>query len=234
MANSTAGLAMRGARDGFPGWVEQQTTRGGKVKRASLERPQALAKAQGYLAGAETAGQIAGRCLALIAMAVLADEECVARSNRSGHSLYRYRTSHYEHGSPAGLAWARSVVALVEEICVEQLPAAATERLRERRDREQLEQDRIDAEARAAETAHARLAEQLATLTPTEREKAITRYQHEHPAGDIQLEQLQARHEELNAAQTSPSAAHNAAAPTDADVDQATDDADAEAVAQAA
>ena len=227
------GLAMRGARYGFPGWVEQETTRGGKAKRGYLERPQALAKAQEYLAGAQSAGQIAGRCLALIAMAVLADEECVARSNRSGHSLYRYRTSNYEHGSPTGLAWARSVVSLVEEICVEQLPAAATQRLRERRDREQLEQDRIDAEAHAADTAHAQLAEQLATLTTTEREEAITRYQHEHPTGDIQLEQLQARHEELNAAQTSPSGTNDAAAPTDADVDRATDDADTEAFVQA-
>jgi hypothetical protein len=40
------GLAMRGARYGFPGWVAQETKRAGKAKRIYLERPQAVAKAR--------------------------------------------------------------------------------------------------------------------------------------------------------------------------------------------
>ena len=193
------GLVMRGARYGFPGWVVDETARGGKAKRVYLERAQALAKAREYLAGGVSAGQVAGRCLALIAMAVLADEECVARSNRSGHDLYRYRASQYDHGSPSGVEWARSVVGLVEEICVEQLPAAVTERLRERRDREALEREQIEAQARAAEAAYTDVAAQLATLSPQQRETVITTFEQEHPAGDMWLEPLQTQHEELSA-----------------------------------
>lgn len=193
------GLVMRGARYGFPGWVVDETARGGKAKRRYLERAQALTKAREYLAGGVSAGQVAGRCLALIAMAVLADEECVARSNRSGHDLYRYRASQYDHGSPSGVEWARSVVGLVEEICVEQLPAAVTERLRERRDREALEREQIEAQARAAEAAYTDVAAQLATLSPQQRETVITTFEQEHPAGDMWLERLQTQHEELSA-----------------------------------
>jgi ParB/RepB/Spo0J family partition protein len=227
------GIAMRGARYGFPGWVAQQASKGGKVKRAYLERPQALAKAHEYLAGAHSPGQIAGRCLALIAMAVLADDECVARSNRSGHSLYRYRTNHYDHGTPTGLEWARNVVSLVEEICVEQLPAAATERLRERRDRERAEGAQADAESQAAEAAYHDLVKQFETLGAEEREAAIAAYEHEHPAGDFLLEQLQTHHEELNAAHASPSATYDAAVPIDTDVDAGAHDDEAEAFARA-
>ena len=54
------GIAMRGARYGFPGWVAQETTKGGKVKRVYLERPQALAKAHEYLAGAQRPGRFSG------------------------------------------------------------------------------------------------------------------------------------------------------------------------------
>jgi ParB/RepB/Spo0J family partition protein len=228
------GLVMRGARYGFPGWVEQETTKAGKVKRVYLERPHALAKAHEYLAGAQRPGDIAGRCLALIAMAVLADEECVARSNRSAHSLYRCRTSHYDHGSPTGLAWARNVISLVEEICVEQLPAAATERLRERLDREQAERAQTDAGSQAAQAAYHDLIKQFETLGAEEREAAIGAYEHEHPAGNFLLEQLQMHHEQLNAVHASPSGTYGAVGPTDGDVDEAPDDAEAEGVEQAA
>ena len=195
------GLAMRGARYGFPDWVTTETTKSGKPKRVYLERPAALTKARAYLAGAHRPGEIAGRCLALIAMAALADEECVARSNRSGHNLYRYRTTHYSHdiGSPSGLQWTPSVVSLVEEICLEQLPTAATERLRARREREQADCAQADADDHAAHAAYTKLMAQLDTLTPDEREAAIARFDLEHPAGDFLGEQLQARHEELAA-----------------------------------
>ena len=193
------GFAMRGARYGFPDWVTLETTKSAKTKRVYLERPAALAKAQGYLAGAQRPGEIAGRCLALIAMAVLADEECVARSNRSGHDLYRYRTNPYHDvGSPSGLEWARTVVGLVEEICLEQLPAAVTERLRDRRDREQGDREQADAEDRSARVAYTELVGQFDTLNADQREVAIARYEQDHPAGDLLAEQLQTHHEELS------------------------------------
>ena len=189
---------MRGARYGFPDWITVETTKSGKTKRVYLERPAALAKARDYLKGAQRPSEIAGRCLALIAMAVLADEECVARSNRSGHDLYRYRATHYSDvGSPSGLEWARNVAGLVEEICLEQLPPAATERLRERREHEQEELAQADAEDRAAHAAYTQLAGQLETLSADEREAAIVRFEHDHPAGDSPAEQLHARHQQL-------------------------------------
>jgi ParB/RepB/Spo0J family partition protein len=202
------GIAMRGARYGFPDWVTLETTKSAKTKRTYLERPQAGAKARDYLAGARRPGEITGRCLALIAMAVLADENCVARSNRSGHDLYRYRTSpyHYDSGSSSGLAWARDVVDLVEEICLEQLPQAVTEPLRDRRERDQAERAQADTEDRAAHTAYDELAPRLADLDPGAREAAITAYAEQHPAGDFLLEQLQTRHDELVELETGPTA----------------------------
>ena len=98
-----------------------------------------------------------------------------------------------------GSQWARSVVGLVEEICLEQLPAAATERLRERREREQAERAQADAEDRAAQAAYTQLVGQFDTLGADQREAAIARYEQDHPAGDFLAEQLQTRHEELSA-----------------------------------
>ena len=63
-------LAARGARYGFPGWPVEETTAGGKAKTTYLERYQAHAKAREYLEGAKAPGEIAGRCLALVVMAV--------------------------------------------------------------------------------------------------------------------------------------------------------------------
>ena len=94
-----------------------------------------------------------------------------------------------------GLAWARNVVALVEEICVEQLPAAATERLRERRDREQAERAQADANQRPRR----RLPRPRPhfEISPDAARGRDRRLRTEHPAGDFLLEQLQTRHDEL-------------------------------------
>ncbi len=120
--------------------------------------------------------------------------------NRSGHDLYRYRTNPYHTSARrAGLQWARNVVGFVEEICLEQLPAAATERLRDRREREQDDREQADMEDRAAQAAYTQLVGQFDTLGADQREAAIARYQQDHPAGDSLAEQLQARHEELSA-----------------------------------
>jgi ParB/RepB/Spo0J family partition protein len=81
-------LAMRGARYGFPGWVEQTQTRGGKAKTVYIERrADAGAKAREYLSVAKTAQDLAGRLLALMAMARYADEAAVAQSAQSYYHL---------------------------------------------------------------------------------------------------------------------------------------------------
>jgi ParB/RepB/Spo0J family partition protein len=106
-------VAMRGARYGLPGWVEEATQRNGKTKYVYVDqRSEAERKAAEYLAGARTAGEIAGRQIALIAMAVYADQQAVAASNRSWH--------HVTLKGP----WAHEVDGLLDELVTEKLPEA--------------------------------------------------------------------------------------------------------------
>lgn len=135
-------LAARGARYGFPGWPVQET-KGAKTKTVYLERWDAAAKAHEYLQGARDAGEIAGRCLALVVMAMLADETCLARSNRSMVSLNDYQPSAYEvpGTKPTGLPWRRQVVEFVEDLALERLPEHLTQALRKRREQLRGEQE---------------------------------------------------------------------------------------------
>lgn len=73
-------IAMRGARYGFPGWITTEETKRGSKRRYIEQRGDAKVKAAEYLAGAKTAGELAGRTLALLLMAVYADENAVANS----------------------------------------------------------------------------------------------------------------------------------------------------------
>jgi ParB/RepB/Spo0J family partition protein len=141
-------IAMRGARYGFPGWVTQDTKRG--TKRVYIDqRAAAKAKAVEYLAGAKTAGELAGRTIALLAMAIYADENAVASSNRAFHQVT------IEHSMP----WADDVMQLIDELAGEKLPAALLEAvLAPRRERH--------AERRAALAAQARARERVAQLEP--------------------------------------------------------------------
>jgi ParB/RepB/Spo0J family partition protein len=157
-------LAARGARYGFPGWPAEETA-AGKTKTVYLERYQAAVKAHEYLEGAREPGEIAGRCLALVVMAMLADETCLARSNRSMVSLHDYQPSPYEiaGGTPSGLPWRRRVVELVEDLALERLPEHLTHALRERREHDRATQETAQQAAAAdasesAEPADARVA----------------------------------------------------------------------------
>ena len=82
-----ADVAMRGARYGFPGWVTETTQKNGKTKYGYLEKPEAGQRANDYLRGATKPGEIAGRQLALLAMATYADQNAVAVSSRSWHHV---------------------------------------------------------------------------------------------------------------------------------------------------
>jgi hypothetical protein len=78
---------MRGARYGFPGWVSVEETKRGTKRRYIEQRSDAQAKAIEYLEGAKAAGELAGRTLALLVMAVYAHEGAVAQSARAFPSV---------------------------------------------------------------------------------------------------------------------------------------------------
>jgi hypothetical protein len=117
-------LAMRGTRYGFPGWVEQTQTKGGKAKTVYIERrADAGAKAREYLSVAKTGQEAAGRLLALVVMARYADEGAVAQSAVSFYSL----------PVPRGLPWAGEIVDLIDELAAERLPDQLTAKKRAER-----------------------------------------------------------------------------------------------------
>jgi len=96
---------MRGARYGFPGWVTVEETKRGTKRRYLEHKHEAQAKAVEYLAGAKTAGEIAGRTIALVMMAVYAQEGAVANSNRAFYSVTPERA----------LPWAADVAELIDD-----------------------------------------------------------------------------------------------------------------------
>ena len=132
-------LALRGARYGFPGWVEESETKSGKRKTVYIDRrEEAGAKAREYLSVAKTGQELAGRLLALVAMARYADERAVAQSGRSFYHL----------PLPAGLPWQGDIVDLIDELAAERLPDHLTKALRERRARERAEEERLERSGR--------------------------------------------------------------------------------------
>lgn len=117
LVRSLCGIASRGARLSLPGWVTQTLQRNEKMKTTYMETYDAERRAAGFLEGAESAGDIAGRTLTLIALASLANEtDTVAFS----------RQSHYEltFGGPWAMQAKRDLNAIVRERIKEgQLPA---------------------------------------------------------------------------------------------------------------
>lgn len=128
VAGDLDGVAARGARYCFPGWVTEAAQKNGKVKVTHLDKAQAGARAREFVAGAATMAEIAGRLLCLIAAARYADERCVARSNRSFSSLTIRGDLPYSDG----------VVDLIDELCAQRLPEHLTAPVRDAR-REQRE-----------------------------------------------------------------------------------------------
>jgi hypothetical protein len=127
-------IAMRGARYGFPGWVEETQTKGGKPKTVYIERRgDAGRKAREYLSVAKTAQEVAGRLLALVAMARYADEGAIAQSAQS----------YYHLPVPNGLPWTGELVDLIDELAAERLPDHLTANKRaERAQQRQREAER--------------------------------------------------------------------------------------------
>jgi len=116
IGGAMSGIAARGARLAFPGWVTQTQQRNGNTKTVYLEPREAETKADEFLRGARSAGDIAGRTLTLIALASLADEDAIARSRRSYYTL--------SFRGPWGTQAKRDLHAIVRERIKEgQLPA---------------------------------------------------------------------------------------------------------------
>lgn len=137
---------MRGARYGFPGWIDEQTQRNGKTKQIYVEqRAEAGRRASEFLLGARTGGEIAGRQLALIAMAVYADENAVAQSNRSWHTV--------QCAGP----WADEVGALLDELIREKLPDSTITMLEPRLQEREQHRSEVAKQRQDREEALARL-----------------------------------------------------------------------------
>ncbi len=123
VAGDLDGIAARGARYGFPGWVQEGRQKNGKAKVEYLDKAEAGAKARAFLDGVDGLAEIAGRLFCLIAMARYADERAVARSSRSFSSL-RVRD---------GVPYAGEVLDVIDEICAQRLPEHLTQAVREQR-----------------------------------------------------------------------------------------------------
>ncbi|MGO9488144.1 MAG: ParB/RepB/Spo0J family partition protein [Solirubrobacteraceae bacterium] len=87
VGGSLRGLAARGARLSAPGWVTQAEQKNGRTKTSYLESHECTERAHEFLAAAKGAGEIAGRAITLIALAVHADEDALAQSSRSYHEV---------------------------------------------------------------------------------------------------------------------------------------------------
>lgn len=135
-------VATRGARYGFPGWVTETTQKNGKTKYGYLEKAEAEQRASDYLARAAKPGEIAGRQLALLAMATYANQDAVAISNRSWHHI------------TAKGPWAAEADGLLDKLVRENLsdgPLALLASILETRERAQ--QERAAAHAARAQAA---------------------------------------------------------------------------------
>jgi ParB/RepB/Spo0J family partition protein len=168
-------IAMRGARLGFPGWVTLEPRKNGTVKADYLPAGEAEAKAREYLAGATSAADVAGRSLALVAMARWADESAVASSQAT-----HYRLEFAGYGSAdRGVPWRAEADDLLIELLLERLPHEATERIRQFK--AEREQQRAEAEQRDRErdAQLASFAERAGAMTRVEREEEIRRLRRE-------------------------------------------------------
>ena len=176
-------VALRGARYGFPGWVSEEQRKSGAVKHVYLDRGEAKQKARAFLEHASGAGEVAGRQIALLAMARYADEGAVAQSARA----------FYELAPGRDLPWSSEAVDLLDALVAEKLPEHVLERGREQR------------EEQAAERAKARedeawLREQYAALeamSPDERTAVLAEHEERFGPYGGQRWQLEARIREL-------------------------------------
>ena len=176
LAGDLAKIAARGARFGFPGWTTQTTRKNGSVKVDYLQPSEAQAKAREYLAGAKSAADIAGRSLALLAMARLADEDAVAQSQRS---FYELRFSGYAYGDH-GMPWRDEAADLLDAILIERLPHEVAEPIRQAYEEREAQRAEEERRAREKDAVVAQFVERAPSLSRDERQSEIQRLRGEY------------------------------------------------------
>jgi ParB/RepB/Spo0J family partition protein len=176
LAGDLAKIAVRGARLGFPGWTTQTTRKNGSVKVEYLQSGEAESKAREYLAGAKTAADIAGRSLALLAMARWASEDAVAQSQRS---FYELRFSGYASGD-RGMPWRGEAEDLLDEILIERLPHDVAEPIRQAKEEREAQRAEEERRQREKDSVVAEFLERAPSLSRDERQGEIQRLRREY------------------------------------------------------
>jgi hypothetical protein len=178
--------------------VQEITQANGKTKLVYVDqRAEAQRRASEYLCGASTSGELVGRQLALVAMAVYSDQKAVAVSNRSWHDV---------KGSGP---WAEHVGELLDDLVSDRLPTPAVALLesvledRKKQREQQVAESRVRAAAIARlEGVEQRIAELGAEDLARVREDLEVAWAGWDPR-QRELRQLVRRHEETLAAQPS-------------------------------
>jgi ParB/RepB/Spo0J family partition protein len=133
-----ADIAHCGARLCLPGWVEEKSTAGGATRRVYIEpKAECEKRAANWLSNAKKLGEVSGRAVSLIVLAVFADQHAVAQSYRSQFTI-----------EPKAVPWADTTHDLIDELVLDVLgDELLGEKIADRRT--------LRAERRAAEEARA-------------------------------------------------------------------------------
>jgi ParB/RepB/Spo0J family partition protein len=176
IAGDLGKIAARGARLAFPGWAELTTLKSKAIKAEYPNHQQTEGKAREYLAGANTASEIAGRTLALLAAARWADEDnAIAMTHASNYSL-RFTSYIGERGVP----WGEEVEDLLDEILIEKLPTDVSDSIREAKEDREAKRAEEERRERERDTVVAAFTERAPSLTCDERQEEIQRLRSEY------------------------------------------------------
>jgi hypothetical protein len=176
LAGDLSKIAARGARLGFPGWTTPTQRKNGSVKVEYPQPAAAEAKAREYLAGATTAAEIAGRSLALLAMARWADEDAVAQSQRSFYALRFSGNAYGDHGVP----WRDEAGDLLDEVLIERLPHEVGDPIRQAKEQREAQRAEEERRQREKDAVVAEFVERAPTLSRDERQSEIQRLRGQH------------------------------------------------------
>ncbi len=169
-------IAARGARIAFPGWAELSTRANGSTKAEYLDLTTAERKARDYLLGASSAGEIAGRALALLAAARWAKEKWAVTNKDATNFTLQLDSFMAERGMP----WRSEAEDLLDDILIEKLPPEVSAPIRE--DKERREAVRAEEERRERERdgVVAEFIERAPTMTCDKRQAEIQRLRSEY------------------------------------------------------
>lgn len=169
-------IAARGARIAFPGWAELSTRANGSTKAEYLDLTTAERKAREYLLGAGSAGEIAGRALALLAAARWAKEKWAVTNKDATNFTLQLDSFMPERGMP----WRSEAEDLLDDILIEKLPPEVSAPIRE--DKERREAVRAEEERRERERdgVVVEFIERAPTMTCDERQAEIQRLRSEY------------------------------------------------------